>query len=403
MATQLGEETTTLEAALPGERARLVRLCARLTGDPDAAEDLAQETLYEAWRHEHRLRDPEKRAAWLTGIARNVCLRWGRSRGRELARRALPVADGGGAPAADPGEGLADDFDLEVELERRELVELLDRALALLPPATRAALIARYVEGSPHAEIAARLGVSPGAVKVRLQRGRLALRRVLTAELHREAAPYGLGAADAGRWRETRIWCPYCGERRLVGRFSKHERDGMLHLKCPHCCAIHDWDPNVARAPFADIPELPAVLGGVQGYKPALSRVMRWTHAYYERGLRERVAPCMKCGRPTPVRTRPPEDWPPAMRERRSVHVRCRSCGITPNESLAGLVLILPAGRDFWRRHPRMRHLPEREVEAGGRAAVVTTFESVTGLARLAVVSARDTYEVISIHPPPGV
>ena len=33
---------------LEGERARLVRLCARLTGDPTAAEDLAQETLVEA-------------------------------------------------------------------------------------------------------------------------------------------------------------------------------------------------------------------------------------------------------------------------------------------------------------------------------------------------------------------
>jgi DNA-directed RNA polymerase specialized sigma24 family protein len=33
------------------ERARLVRLCARLTGNIDVAEDLAQETLFEAWRH----------------------------------------------------------------------------------------------------------------------------------------------------------------------------------------------------------------------------------------------------------------------------------------------------------------------------------------------------------------
>ena len=36
------------EAALRLERARLVRLCARFTGDVDAAEDLAQETLCEA-------------------------------------------------------------------------------------------------------------------------------------------------------------------------------------------------------------------------------------------------------------------------------------------------------------------------------------------------------------------
>ncbi len=51
-----------LETALPFERARLVRLCAKLTGDVDAAEDLAQETLFEAWRHAHKLRDQQGRA-----------------------------------------------------------------------------------------------------------------------------------------------------------------------------------------------------------------------------------------------------------------------------------------------------------------------------------------------------
>jgi DNA-directed RNA polymerase specialized sigma24 family protein len=34
----------------PAERDRLVRLCARLSGSMEAAEDLAQETLLEAWR-----------------------------------------------------------------------------------------------------------------------------------------------------------------------------------------------------------------------------------------------------------------------------------------------------------------------------------------------------------------
>jgi RNA polymerase sigma-70 factor (ECF subfamily) len=60
------------------ERARLVRLCAVLTGDAEAAEDFAQETLLEAWRHRHKLTDTCGADRWLTAIARNVCLRWGR-------------------------------------------------------------------------------------------------------------------------------------------------------------------------------------------------------------------------------------------------------------------------------------------------------------------------------------
>ena len=43
-------------------------------------------------------------------------------------------------------ESLADTFDLEVELERQELIELLDRAMSLLPEDTRAALVKRYVD-----------------------------------------------------------------------------------------------------------------------------------------------------------------------------------------------------------------------------------------------------------------
>lgn len=71
---------------LAAERPRLVRLCTRITGDPGSAEDLAQETLIEAWRHADGLRDPSAVQAWLTGIARNVCRRWARSRGRDRSR-----------------------------------------------------------------------------------------------------------------------------------------------------------------------------------------------------------------------------------------------------------------------------------------------------------------------------
>src|SRR3712207_7136587 len=48
--------------------------------DPDAAEDLAQETLLEAWRHADKLHDPTGTVPWLWAIARNVCLRHARDR-----------------------------------------------------------------------------------------------------------------------------------------------------------------------------------------------------------------------------------------------------------------------------------------------------------------------------------
>ena len=79
-------------AALNGQRDRLARFCARLTGNPAVAEDLAQETLFEAWRSREKLRDVAEIAPWLSAIARNVCLRWQRAQMRER-RLYIPGAD----------------------------------------------------------------------------------------------------------------------------------------------------------------------------------------------------------------------------------------------------------------------------------------------------------------------
>src|SRR5579875_2213365 len=68
------------------ERPRLIRLCAHLTGDARVAEDLAQETLLEAWRQGHKLRERAGQDRWLSAIARNVCRRWARTRARDAAR-----------------------------------------------------------------------------------------------------------------------------------------------------------------------------------------------------------------------------------------------------------------------------------------------------------------------------
>lgn len=109
-----------LEGKLQTERSRIVGLCVTLTGNVDIAEDLAQETMLEAWRCLEHLQDSTLFTHWLSGIARNVCLRRLRKQGR------TPIA-----PQPLPQEQLIDDFDLEVELERKELVELLDRVLAM--------------------------------------------------------------------------------------------------------------------------------------------------------------------------------------------------------------------------------------------------------------------------------
>ena len=65
--------------------------------------------------------------------------------------------------------------------------------------------------------------------------------------------------------------------------------------------------------------------------------------------------------------------------------------------------LELLVGQAFWREHGRIRTLPDRDVEAAGGPAIVSRFESATGSAKLEVVFARDTLEVIGVHGAPEV
>ena len=367
------------------EWARLVRLCATMTSNKDVAEDLAQETMLEAWCHKHELRNPEKRTQWLSGIARNVCLRWFRTRGRELAHltyiETYPEQD-----TSPLEETLVDDYDIEVELARKELVELLDRAMAYLPAETRVVLVKRYVEESPLAEVAAQLGTNTSVVAMRIQRGKLALRKVLTNEMSQEISLYG--AYTTNGWEETPIWCHICGHHHLLGKRDSSE--GKLLLKCPACSPDADDLVSENRLP---------ILQGIKGYKPLLSRLAVWCNNYYRTGLKNGTTLCVECGQATFVKLFPPEDTPIGFRAKgHGVSIVCPSCEASYNTLLAPLVLELPEGQRFLRAYPRLRMLPEQYVEADGREAIITCYESIHESACFTVVSALDTYEVLRIH-----
>ncbi|HLY30325.1 MAG TPA: RNA polymerase sigma factor, partial [Ktedonobacterales bacterium] len=286
-----------LAQELGEQQARLARLCARLTGDISAAEDLAQETLLEAWRARQRLRNADGISPWLAAIARNVCLRWARQRSRELTSIVAPDdADVSAQDAEEPPliETLADpaENDLIVELERQELASLLDRALALLPPDTRLALVEDVVYETPQAEIALRLGLSEGALRVRLTRGRLALRQALTTDLRAEAESLGLTLpampdATAAGWRTTRIWCPFCGHHPLECHLDRVT--GEVIFRCLGMCQpsgmIIGSGGVLARE----------TLQGLTSPKAILTRGLLGLGAHYAIGLTQGYVICPEC------------------------------------------------------------------------------------------------------------
>lgn len=371
---------TAVNIGAEAERDHLVRLCAYLSGSREAAEDLAHETLIEAWRHEHSLRDPDRRLAWLSGIARNVCKRWLRRQGRP------PL----GLDALSDRLNPETDVDIEADLERSELAVLLDRALSLLPADTRDVLVARFIEELPHAEIAERLRISEGAVKVRVHRGKATLRRLLTTQFAAEMDGYG-PPANPEEWQGTRLWCMTCGTSRMQVRVSADR--STVSFRCSSC----DLDSQVSSNYPLLAPELASVTPGVTRPSQILRRGAEWSQRYFADARASGTLPCTRCGAPMQVEVIPPaEDADDVLTDR--LQAVCDTCGEGASISRTGLVTVLPEVRELRRRESRLRVLPARRLEADGRPAVVTSISSVATRARIDVVTDADTYRVITLH-----
>ncbi|MFO7892591.1 MAG: RNA polymerase sigma factor [Longimicrobiales bacterium] len=142
---------------------------ARMTGRGDVAADLVQESLVKAYTSLDRCRNPDKFGAWAFRIVANRC----KDYLKNVRRKDVALDDA--APAAGS-------MDPEDDLERSELRRRLDRALAGLPEDQREAFVLKHEEGRSYEEMAELLGLSVGALKMRVHRAREALKELLEGE-----------------------------------------------------------------------------------------------------------------------------------------------------------------------------------------------------------------------------
>lgn len=145
------------------------RCCRRMLGNTDDSNDVSQNVFVQAFRGLKDLERVHNVRSWLLGIARHRCIDWLRVRRRASKlfehRELCDIADhhaGGDIGSGDPG-----------------IRKALDGCLDRLAADRRAILILRFHDGLSFPEISKLLSETAGALRVRLVRALVALRKCL--------------------------------------------------------------------------------------------------------------------------------------------------------------------------------------------------------------------------------
>jgi len=159
---------------------KLFRYAFTMCGHREDAEEVSQETLLKAFENLGQLREPERFRPWLFRIAKNACLMKRRKSlfapAAELSLDEVrPSKSGDGLKLEIPDwSAMPDDAAANSELHWA-----LEMAIRQLPEQYRAVFLLRDVEGLSTAEAAQALELGEDAIKQRLHRARLALRKSL--------------------------------------------------------------------------------------------------------------------------------------------------------------------------------------------------------------------------------
>jgi RNA polymerase sigma-70 factor, ECF subfamily len=173
-AVQRGEQGA-MDALIRATYADVYALARRLLGDPSDAADATQEVYLRVVRSVLGFRGESSFGTWLHRVTVNVCstalTRRGDARARGQSAGVLEMD----VDVADPAAGPED------RAETADLAARTARALDALPADAREVVVLRDVQGLSTKEAAKLLGISEGAVKVRLHRAHARLRELVGA------------------------------------------------------------------------------------------------------------------------------------------------------------------------------------------------------------------------------
>jgi RNA polymerase sigma-70 factor (ECF subfamily) len=137
-------------------------LCARMTLDDDAADDLAQETFLRVLRYAKGFRGEARFSTWVFRIARNVCNRHLNHMSRDRKSALMDVAPADSRASRDS-----------------ERIELLRHALAQLPGGDREVVVLSRLRDLSYRELANVLECTESTARVRVHRALRRLRDIM--------------------------------------------------------------------------------------------------------------------------------------------------------------------------------------------------------------------------------
>lgn len=178
-AAVLSGDEEAFEALVRSETPRLYRLIARILRDEDEARSVLQETFLTAYESLSRFRGQSRLSTWLYGIALNQARAARRKQQRVHAVEVADVDRLQPDPTAGAFSRSVDAWQPDRIAEKSERLRLVRDAIDRLPEDHREVVLLRDMSELSTAEAAEILGISEGALRVRLHRARQALRSLL--------------------------------------------------------------------------------------------------------------------------------------------------------------------------------------------------------------------------------
>jgi len=190
-------------------RHRMIAVALRLTRVWEDAEDVTQQSFQKAFVHLHEFEGRSSFSTWLTRITVNEALMLLRRRRRlrelSIDEHSVDVegtASGSEIPDSDP--------DPEASYLQQEEARILSAAMDKLTPGLRKAIELRHLSELSTEEAARRMGLSVGATKSSVLRGRRKLREALRGYARSPRSPRA-PASDARRISQDQLTCAASG------------------------------------------------------------------------------------------------------------------------------------------------------------------------------------------------